>query len=119
MGLVPAPRTLALPSVLLGGLRGLALSTWQLALSRTAKCQLLNANCLTTEDTEEHREIRCVHQQGFLKALIKIYSLVDCPIYSVVKYRPRGELSAVSFQPSAKNLRLWHPLTRLSGLGFY
>ena len=29
-----------------------------------------------------------VHQQVF-QALIKIYSLVDCPIYSVVKYRPR------------------------------
>ena len=27
-----------------------------------------------------------VHQQVF-QALIKIYSLVDCPIYSVVKYR--------------------------------
>jgi len=23
-----------------------------------------------------------------IEALIKIYSLVDCPIYSVVKYRP-------------------------------
>jgi hypothetical protein len=28
-------------------------------------------------------------QQVFSQALIKIYSLVDCPIYSVVKYRPR------------------------------
>jgi hypothetical protein len=26
---------------------------------------------------------------GFSQALIKIYSLVDCPIYSVVKHRPR------------------------------
>jgi hypothetical protein len=32
---------------------------------------------------------RYVHQQGFLSGTHKNYSLVDCPIYSVVKYRPR------------------------------
>jgi hypothetical protein len=50
-------------------------------------------------------------QQVFSQALIKIYSLVDCPIYSVVKYRPRG----TSYQPSAKA----SSTTRLGGLGFY
>jgi hypothetical protein len=33
---------------------------------------------------------RAAPQQVYFQALIKIYSLVDCPIYSVVKYRPRG-----------------------------
>ena len=46
---------------------------------------------------------RHVLQQGFSQALIKIYSLVDCPIYSVVKYRPR-QLSLA---------------TRLGGLGSF
>ena len=48
---------------------------------------------------------RCVPQQVFSQALIKIYSLVDCPIYSVVKYRPLKQLSAVSLQRSAKDLQ--------------
>ena len=38
---------------------------------------------------------RHVLQQVFSQALIKIYSLVDCPIYSVVKYRPH-QLSLIT-----------------------
>jgi len=41
---------------------------------------------------------------GFLSGTHKNYSLVDCPIYSVVKYRPRDQLSAVGFQLLAKSL---------------
>jgi len=32
--------------------------------------------------------LRAAYTSRLLQALIKIYSLVDCPIYSVVKYRP-------------------------------
>src|SRR5580698_11347898 len=32
--------------------------------------------------------LRVTYTSRLLQALIKIYSLVDCPIYSVVKYRP-------------------------------
>ena len=58
---------------------------------------------LTTPNPPHRRNPRCVPQQGFSQALIKIYSLVDCPIYSVVKYRPR-QLSLT---------------TRLGGLGLF
>jgi hypothetical protein len=43
--------------------------------------------------SSQSRPVLYVHQQVF-QALIKIYSLVDCPIYSVVKYRPRLALLA-------------------------
>ena len=45
------------------------------------------------------------HPSRTFQALIKIYSLVDCPIYSVVKYRPLKQLSAVSLQRLAKDLQ--------------
>jgi hypothetical protein len=38
----------------------------------------------TQRSTENH----AAYTSRLLQALIKIYSLVDCPIYSVVKYRP-------------------------------
>jgi hypothetical protein len=52
------------------------------------------------------------HQQGFLQALIKIYSLVDCPIYSVVKYRPRENrfwLLALGFWPRTRTSTISPP----------
>ena len=42
----------------------------------------------TMLSSSRSHQVLYVHQQVF-QALIKIYSLVDCPIYSVVKYRPR------------------------------
>src|SRR5580698_9193259 len=47
---------------------------------------MLNAEPRRTQrNTENH----VTYTSRLLQALIKIYSLVDCPIYSVVKYRPR------------------------------
>jgi hypothetical protein len=55
-------------------------------------------------------------QQVFSQALIKIYSLVDCPIYSVVKYRPRCEPSLVVRPwPLAKSKLSDATAARLSG----
>jgi hypothetical protein len=54
---------------------------------------------------------------GFLQALIKLRRLVNCPIYSVVKYRPLepgSQLSALCRQRRSSD-----SITRLDGFGFY
>ncbi len=40
------------------------------------------------QSTQRSTENHAAYTSRPLQALIKIYSLVDCPIYSVVKYRP-------------------------------
>jgi hypothetical protein len=57
------------------------------------------------------------HPSRTFQALIKIYSLVDCPIYSVVKYRPRETVVGRSSLAVGQKPRQPRFTTRLSGLG--
>jgi hypothetical protein len=62
----------------------LAISFWLLAWGRTRRANPMGLYLLLARS-----RLRVTYTSRLLQALIKIYSLVDCPIYSVVKYRPR------------------------------
>jgi len=68
---------------------GLILLIARLRFSSVDLCAFCGCCFLTTEYTEEHRGICAAYTSRFLSGTHKNYSLVDCPIYSVVKYRPR------------------------------
>jgi hypothetical protein len=56
--------------------------------SRTFASLVTIAFAFTPKGTPVQKGSALRTPAGFSQALIKIYSLVDCPIYSVVKYRP-------------------------------
>jgi hypothetical protein len=65
---------------------------WHLAVGTWPRQPNANCQVLIAEPRRARRNTanRHVHQQDYYQALIKIYvRLVICPIYSVVKYRPR------------------------------
>jgi hypothetical protein len=76
----------------------LAISFWLIAKTSRIRLRKPYGAVLLIARTSDRSDL--VHQQNM--ALIKIYiSLVDCPIYSVVKHRPHRscQSSAFSYQP--------------------